>query len=140
VLVLGGGVGSTVPSVPVSTADLVPTVLSALGVGTNGLPGEPLLSLAESAPGDRTVFSQTRGEGADDGVRRFAVRDRGDACFLERDLSDGSIRSEDGDGSRELSTALREYSRDRIGFGDATTDAGETEAVSDRLEALGYKE
>jgi arylsulfatase len=141
-LVLGEGVGSAVPSIPASTADLVPTVLSALGVDTTGLPGDSLLDLAESAPGedDRTVFSQARGEGADDGVRRFAARDREGACFLERDLSDGSILSEDGDGSRELSTALREHSRDRIGFGDATTDAGETEAVSDRLEALGYKE
>jgi arylsulfatase len=141
-LVLGEGVGSAVPSIPASTADLVPTVLSALGVDTTGLPGDSLLELAVSAPteDDRTVFSQARGEGADDGVRRFAARDREGACFLERDLSDGSILSEDGDGSRELSTALREYSRDRIGFGDATTDAGETEAVSDRLEALGYKE
>jgi arylsulfatase len=141
-LVLGDGVESAVPSVPASTADLVPTVLSALGVSATGLPGESLLSLAESAPatGDRTVFSQARGEGADDGVRRFAVRGREGACFLERDLSDGSILTENGDGSRDLLTALREYSRDRVGFGDATTDAGETEAVSDRLEALGYKE
>jgi hypothetical protein len=68
------------------------------------------------------------------------VRDREGAWFLERDLSDGSILSEDGDGSRELLTALREYSRDRVDFGDATADARETEAVSDRLEALGYKE
>jgi arylsulfatase len=141
-LVLGDGVESAVPSVPASTADLVPTVLSALGGSATGLPGESLLSLAESAPavGDRTVFSQARGEGADDGVRRFAVRDREGAWFLERDLSDGSILTENGDGSRDLLTALREYSRDRVGFGDATTDAGETEAVSDRLEALGYKE
>ncbi|MFC6974391.1 sulfatase-like hydrolase/transferase [Halomicroarcula sp. GCM10025709] len=142
-LVLGEAVEAGSPSIPASTADLVPTILDALGFDASGLNGEPFGELVGSVEGwsDRTVFSQARGEGDDDGLRRFAVRDRDGECFLERELSTGEIRSEDtSDGDRDLLTVLREYSRDRIDFGDATADASETEAVSDRLEALGYKE
>jgi arylsulfatase len=142
-LVLGEEVESAVSSIPASTTDLVPTVLTALGIKANDLPGKPLRNLdnlSENKPA-RAVFSQARGEGADEGIRRFAARDRDGVCFLERDLSDGSVLTEDSsDGDRDLLITLREYSRDRVGFGDATADVSETEAVSDRLEALGYKE
>jgi arylsulfatase len=140
---IGGGLPAATPPVAASTADLVPTVLDALGFDAETLPGESMEDLVASPDtfADRTVFSQARGEGDDADRRRFAARNREGACFLERDLTDGTVLSEDGsEGDRSLLSTLREYSRERIGFGDTATDVGETEAVSDRLEALGYKE
>lgn len=139
-LVFGGNVESDTSDIPVSTRDIVPTIQEALNVPGNTLSGKSLISFTGEDT-DRMVFSQARGEDDDRAIRRFAGYNQGGACFIERDLTDGSVCWEDDShGDSELLLKLREYSRNRVGFGTSATDVTETDAVSDRLEALGYKE
>lgn len=64
--------------VPVSTLDVVPTILDIVHERHPGLPGTSLLELIDestSRPTNRQVFSSARGEEGDTNLQRFAVHD-----------------------------------------------------------------
>lgn len=133
-------------SVPTSTLDIVPTVLSAIGEADSSLPGEPLQDIAADpdAYGDRCVFAQTRGDEGDTNgtLRRFRIHDGTDALTVERDIETNKLTVDTGTDSG-LADILFDHSQNRIAnhaqsggnAGDVDTD-GEVER---RLKALGYK-
>ena len=124
-------------STPVSTLDIAATVRGVLGQP----PGPDRVSLLESLDGDRTVFSQARGEGDDSDLRRYAARSSSGSCLCERNRKTDSLQFDDCD-SRSLRDELDAHVRDRIRreTGDAASDAEEVdEEIERRLSALGYK-
>jgi len=139
---------------PVSTLDVVPTVLDAAGVEREGdaaeaLPGESLLAVAGSPErvADRRVFAQARGQEKHDEthLRRFAVRTHEGGGWIERSIESGEVTDgPTGDGDlpevvRRFSEQRRAVSRRDGTSGEATGDDGADEEVERRLEALGYK-
>jgi arylsulfatase len=159
-LLAGGEASSGTVESPVSTLDVVPTILETFGLDTDGLPGVPLQGVAADPESfaDRVVYAQARGEGGNESRRRFVARAVDRRCFLERDAESGDVvtesaRSEDsdptgaGDTSEEsdLTRSLRRHSTRRLSAVDDRSyeQGAEKEvgaAVEDRLEALGYKE
>ena len=131
---------------PVSTLDVVPTILDFVGASHDSLPGIALQDLVDDPDqfSDRSVFSSARGEDQDAHLRRFSVRTLHGQCFLERDIETAEILgSRDADCDPALRKALREYSADRLMATDSSTDESDRETTDDierRLEALGYKE
>jgi arylsulfatase len=131
--------------VPVSTIDVVPTILDFVGLPHDELPGISLFEVAtdRSAFEDRYVYASARGEGDDDHLRRFAGISVDSRCSLVRNRETGGIVTVDtADSSRALESALREHSRGRT-TGEAGSGDGEAESAADldrRLSALGYKE
>jgi arylsulfatase len=145
---------------PVSTLDIVPTLLEAVGVSheDRDLPGRSLRTIAaDGANGtDRTdgrvgadsdrgwyVFGQAHGEGADERLRRFSVRDRSGWSSLAYDLdAERVVEERPRSGGDHLLSVLREHVAERAGRveGSAATDAEPSEEIERRLEALGYRE
>ena len=129
---------------PVSTLDVVPTILDALGVSADdGLPGRSLLDTARDPPADRVVFAQASGEGEDAGRRRFAAMARNDRAFAVHDGNGGPCRvTEASDG--DIAATLSEHVAERTGRARTTDDDRSSEPVDDevarRLSALGYRE
>jgi arylsulfatase len=146
---------------PVSTLDLVPTILEWTGIEYD-LPGEPLLCDGTvSIDGHSGVaFASAQGENEYSDVRRFSVRDDRRKVIIERDLPSNTVRDceafdldsdpteqnpldcdEAQDG--ELLRRLNELSRDRVRVqntqGEAQNTADPSPEIEDRLEALGYK-
>jgi arylsulfatase len=159
-LLLGGSDTSAVDSgvydTPVSTLDAVPTLLDGAGVASDdrdpNLPGRSLRAIAaeeidrngeKGSVGNRRIFGQAHGEGADERLRRFSVRDGTAWCSLEYDL-DGErvVEERPHSGGEELLEVLREHVAERAGRTErsAATDAEPSEEIERRLEALGYRE
>ena len=155
----GPGITSQVDNRSVSALDIVPTVLNTFGHGTNGLPGEGLLSEATTSDSERVVFSSALGEEDDAGLRRFTGWMQEWQYSITRDVKEGSITEESIvspenrtysspeslNGSKK-ETALRiqslllEHSAARIAADDRKENDDETNPVVEkRLEALGYK-
>jgi len=123
-------------SVPVSTLDISETISSLFGIQT-GSEGCNLLDLDD----DRRVFSQARGEGDHEGIRRYALRTTDEHCFCERDSESGSIEFTDCQ-SRSLREELREHVTQRRSkqTRESTADSEvQNEEIDRRLDALGYK-
>jgi len=141
-IVLGPGVSSTTIDVPVSTIDVVPTILDSLGVDDSPeVPGLSLFDVVDdpTAFEDRLVFSQARCTDRPS-IRRFAGRGQGEGAQLERDMATGAVLSETGsDGA--VAPALRNQSARRLTMDapDGTAD-DPPKAIEHRLEALGYLE
>jgi len=146
---------------PVSTLDIVPTILTYANHPSGDLPGSPLIT--ESGLPDRdddsVVYSSATGEDEHQGVRRFAARESRWKAVLEREIATGDILDErifdlqedpeeqiehspsevDADG---LVEEIRAFSASRLNAIDCDAmdvTAEETEEISERLEALGYK-
>ncbi len=145
--------------VPVSTLDIVPTVLEAAGITKTGHPGESLLN-TEQLDNGRLVYSSATGEGPNVDVRRFAAQAKKHGVRFTRNQTTGKISDETsyelpsgtvidenkvllGDSPfAALRAALVQHSDTRIertpqdGNDDVTATSAE---IEDRLEALGYK-
>lgn len=152
------GMDATIEA-PVSTLDVVPTLLEHARVAHDDLPGTPLVTTDRSVPSrEGVVFASAAGENDANGVRRFAARDERWKVLLEREVDNGDVlerRAFDldtdadeqtplspgaSDAVHALSRRLEQYSRDRLDDTDGEQQTVETTAeIDDRLEALGYK-
>lgn len=131
--------------VPASTLDVVPTVLAAIDEEDTTLPGTPIQELATRSPADeeRTVFSAVSTEGDENEVWRFAARSGDGSAFaeVERGQTDGTVERSAG---AAVSEDLREFLQERLSAlegdsGRSKEQSPDTDAVENRLEALGYK-
>ncbi|RLM83753.1 DUF229 domain-containing protein [Halobellus sp. Atlit-38R] len=146
---------------PVSTLDIVPTMLEYAGESGRELPRGPLVDRdGELVQNEEVVFASATGEDEHEGIRRFAARGERWKAVLEREIDSGEIVSEAvydlaGDPtetevlsvedaeSGTLVQQLKDFSASRLDSVDTTTREGNTEEqsteVDERLEALGYK-
>ncbi|MFC5973416.1 sulfatase [Halomarina salina] len=131
-----GTPGRTI-STPVSTIDIVPTILDAIGQKTD----DDRISLLSPLAKNRNVFSQVRGEKDESHLRRYALRSSEGVGFCERDSDADTLRFEECTSASHRAD-LEAYIENRVGADDNDTSV-ESEEVDDeierRLEALGYK-
>ena len=134
---------------PVSTLDIVPTILDTFDICYSGLDGTSLWKIVSDPDeyADRTVYAQARGENEEANLIRFAAYNRVDRCEQLRDIESGEPAGLDvGDADRALIEDLERHSSVRMSHLDSTgSSSTENEedvddAVESRLEALGYKE
>ncbi|WP_089649607.1 sulfatase [Halobacterium hubeiense] len=140
-LVRAPGVEPTTVETPVSTLDIVATLLSKTGVFDGSLPGDNLLEVAANPEAfeDRIVFSSARGEDDDAHVRRFSARSSTGTWYADYDSNlDEATPPNDS----EIPDSLHEHITGQVGGGDLSggndEDAVDDE-IEDRLSALGYK-
>jgi arylsulfatase len=137
----GDDVESEDVEAPVSTLDVVPTVLDALGESRTGYPGESLLDVAANPDehSQRSVFTQVRSE--DDESRQFGVHTVDDSGVLEWDLSAREYEWLREPSTETLRADLEDHSRRRMdGSTDLDADQPDLpEDVEQRLKILGYK-
>jgi arylsulfatase A-like enzyme len=144
---------------PVSTLDVVPTLLKHARTTHEDLPGTPLATPDGHVSGrEGVVFASAAGENENDGLRRFAARDERWKALLEREVSDGDVLEREAfdldtdadeqvplspdvsDEAHALVHRLEQYSRERLNGTTGEQESVETTAeIDDRLEALGYK-
>jgi hypothetical protein len=139
---------------PVSTIDIVPTVLDSTGESFRELPGKSLLDWG-SCEQDSIVFSSAIGENNEDDINRFAAQTENRGFRFTRNHTTSEITDEaayelpSGEIVEEkektefnaLREALVEYSEVRISRTPRQMEQ-ESENNADieaRLEALGYK-
>lgn len=153
-LVVGSNIGSATRSDPVSTVDVLPTLLDAVGHDRVDLPGRSLLRPSDL--GD-PVFSSATAQDEHEGLRRFAAWDGPRGYLLTREIDGGDVTAESalsvptGESvaldtldteERERFDRLRKellsHSRGQLRSVDKTDDDVDRQ-VEDRLEALGYK-
>lgn len=125
---------------PVSTLDIVPTVLRAQRRHTDDLPGVPLQAISTRDTDDRVVFS----EASDDqhpNVRRYAAWSAADSCICKWDEKDDTIDITYG-GNQTLRKKLEDHIKatdTRDGLVQRADTEG-SEEIERRLRELGYKE
>lgn len=132
---------------PVSTLDIVPTVLDAVRMKRGEYPGRPLSETLDDPGGgmDRLVFSQVSGEGEEAAVKRFAARNATVSHTIETDVDSGEIRREHGatEADKRILESLRAHSRERLSARNPHRSpihgAADSE-IEERLHALGYRE
>lgn len=154
----GEDCGETV-SEPVSTLDVVPTILEYIHESRDGLPGTPLVDPTEIEERREAgiVFATATGEDEHEGVRRFAGRTETRKIVIERAIEDGNIYNERGfdlesdpeeqkpvrefdNDFLELRQQVRSFSTDRLGSADDEAQPHDANPkVENRLKALGYK-
>lgn len=160
---LPGSQNQTV-KIPVSTIDIVPTILESAQVGVSSLPGNPLqerLHRGESSSVDELsnyIISSATTEGNDEESRRFAIRTENTKVTFER-ISDCEVTGRRGydlkkdpdeqepiaisesEQMSRLSSKLEEHSKSQYsGRNDVEDEVEVSTEIEDRLEALGYKE
>jgi arylsulfatase len=157
-VVVGPSTESKTVQTPVSTLDIVPTILEALGNDWDSLAGVTLEDRMLDGAEREYVYSSAREETEDGIVCRYAARSRNWKATLSKDESENEIlnesvrRSEDGarepmdsvsdDSLPEEAEALQETLRDHVDARRLSTGQGERETnqeIEERLEALGYK-
>jgi arylsulfatase len=126
---------------PVSTLDVVPTVLDAIDEDTADYGGRSLLDVAASPDGvrNRRVFSQVRGIDDESHLRRYCVRSMDSRGWVERRIEDGEITTGP---TGELDEVVVAHSAERARLPDPDETNGAVARQSDldrRLKALGYK-
>jgi len=147
---------------PVSSLDLMPSILDSANLASTGLPGKSLLRSSDRSESseENIVFASATGENEHEGTRRFAARGPDVKVQVERDIESGDILDEtayeidlDPDernpqdpteiGAGEVAEKLRGFSESRLRSEDRGSTEDVTRANSDeideRLEALGYK-
>ncbi|AEH38944.1 sulfatase [Halopiger xanaduensis] len=138
-----GGADETTVSTPVSTLSIAPTIQQSVGISSDG---QSLLSTdADDVESDQPVFSQARGEGDHDHVRRYAIRTANGACFCERNQDTGALEFSactDPSLRDELESHIKKrvQQRDDGKTAEADVDGDVDEEIEHRLSALGYKD
>jgi arylsulfatase len=156
----GNSIAETI-EYPVSTLDIVPTILGYAGLSSEGLPGSPLVTqdgLPEPEE-NPVVYASATGEDQYEGIRRFAAREPRWKAVVERKIDSGEIQTErvfdlhdDPHEQNILSPSevdtggviedLRALSISRLSDVDDESDQiteEQNNEINDRLEALGYK-
>jgi len=129
---------------PASTLDVVPTILSAARISTEGLPGQDLREMATPADqfSDRTVISQARGENGNRHVRRFSARQQSATVYAEYDVNTEimnlSNNAENESLAEDLQAHIVDHTQSEIDIAGEVDDEVDKE-IEDRLSALGYK-
>jgi arylsulfatase len=143
---------------PVSTIDILPTILDLIDQKGVDLPGTSLLP-AEDLEFDRSVFSTAQGEEEEPKVYRFAIFGKQRGMRLTRRCNDGAIidttairlpsgsdveiESLDDSERPEYKTYLQklEHHSDRYTLTESSAEIeyGPDAQLEERLEALGYK-
>jgi arylsulfatase len=158
---LPGGSGGETVTTPVSTLDIVPTVLEYTGVSDTELPRGPLLEADdELAHNNGVVFASATGENEHEGIRCFAARGERWKGVLEREMESKEIITEgvydlaDDPGetkmmaptearSEDLMQQLKDFSSSRLESIEHNTqednELKNDPDLEDQLEALGYK-
>ncbi|PSP75013.1 arylsulfatase [Halobacteriales archaeon QS_3_64_16] len=138
---LPGTAGAARIDTPVSTLDIVPTILDFVGGDASALPGTSLLNLlAESEPGSGSaseshpgvVYSSARLEdenGNDRDVVRFAARDERSKHVLDRHIDTGKVTNEQ---SFDLTVDRLEREPIEVGL-ESTPTEGRFEELRSRL-------
>lgn len=141
-VVRGPGIPSVDVDVPVSTLDVMPTVLTAADLSVDSLSGVPLQQVwaDPSAYVDRTVFSQVLGEDEEASSCRFIANGTDGRAVLEADVSTGEL-SQGEVTDQSLVSTLESYAAERLeGLTVRESDEGVDNAeIKERLEALGYR-
>lgn len=123
---------------PVSTLDIVPTILNKFGQDVEDFPGEPLLNRVTGEK-DGVVFSQVRGEDNLRDRRLFSVTDGSDRYTINTKMDSDHPPSSSDDS--HLARKLVRYCQT---VGEANEPIEEREdipkEVQDRIQALGYLE
>jgi len=161
-ILLGDSIPAERIETSVSTLDIVPTALQALGADADHqLPGQSLLPLAaaDNEEMQRSVISSAQGEDEAASIRRFAIQDGRFKYLLEHNAETGTVSGRqafdcDGDPQEqellshqrlpeqlvELQSELEAHSESMDP--DIDTSEDDTDAnceVEQRLENLGYK-
>jgi arylsulfatase len=130
---------------PVSTLDVAATVQSVC-TGNESTPRASVaadtVSLLDSPPADRTVFSQARGEGEHGHLRRYAARTATESAFCVRNRESGEV-DVTASTDQSVRSVLESHVEERVGVesGESAKDDDDVdEEIERRLEALGYKE
>jgi arylsulfatase len=143
---------------PVSTIDILPTILDWIPLKDVDLPGMSLLPADDLEP-DRSVFSSARGEEGKPIVHRFAVFGEQYGIRLTRQVDTGAMSDTkairlpsgsdvevaylDDSEQEEYQALLRKLEHHSERYSQIESSAeieGETDAgIEQRLEALGYK-
>ncbi|TKX85371.1 arylsulfatase, partial [Halorubrum sp. SS5] len=152
--------GSETVTTPVSTLDIVPTIMEYVGETETELPRGPLVNRdGELVHDGGVVFASATGEDEHEGIRRFAARGERWKVVLAREIDSGKIVSEgiydlaedptetealsmEKDGSRRVIQQLKDFSVSRLDSVETKIREENTEQsaqVDERLEALGYK-
>lgn len=156
----GEGRNNTV-MMPVSTLDIVPTMLEYAGESGTELLRDPLVDDdGELVQNEEVVFASATGENEYEGIRRFAARGERWKAVLEREIESGEIVSEavydlaedptetdvlsvENAGYITFAQQLKDFSVSRLDSVEPTTREENTveqsAEINERLEALGYK-
>ena len=147
---------------PVSSLDLVPSILDSADIAPDGLPGKSLLREPDrdESTEDTIVYASATGENEDDAIRRFTARKAQNKVIIERNIESGAIEKEvayeiyhnqneldpcdPADiGAANLASQLRSFSESRLhSVTGKSVDDGvkpNSNEINERLEALGYK-
>jgi arylsulfatase len=135
VLADGLGTDGHVSEVPVIGLDVVPTLLTAAGEGSNGFAGRPFQDLlADGSAENRCVVLEARGEDEHSDLRRYRALDSEETLSFERELTGTAVP----EGEDSVSECLRAHLTSEKQVTGTDSD-GDEAVVSDRLETLGYK-
>lgn len=148
---------SQVLNFPVSTLDIVVTIIEEVGMDGSHLPGKNIFHAQEKEMTNRIVYSSVRGENEDSHIHRFCAQTNKYKYTIEKNISTGEVTKENAldlqdkrsiksvsEGGEELIDIKKSL---ETHISNMNTSIGEPsdndeEAVSeiqDRLEALGYK-
>ncbi|NLV08385.1 sulfatase-like hydrolase/transferase [Halomicrobium mukohataei] len=129
---------------PVSTLDIVPTILQAAKeTGSEGFPGMSLQNITTNSESmtDRVVFSQTRGEDDESELIRYSARTADDMASLVWDTTDDTFEIRDETSDSTLREALHSHASERNKTTARSAEPDELSSdVKERLEVLGYRE
>lgn len=96
-------------------------------------------SVSEYVSSERTVFSQARGEGDNNNLRRYAARRNGEVCFCQCGEGDVVFTKCSSD---QLRNELENHIDERSQVSDVQNQESDSDIsaeVDQRLDALGYK-
>lgn len=134
--------GPDTVNVPVSTLDIIPSINKIVRNDSEHFDGIPLQDICRDTTmyAERVIFSQCRGEGDDENIRRFAARNSVSESFLSRNIETGKIICQEGT-NEKLNEKLKVFSRTKLkNTSDEVKDRMDiNEDIDKRLQALGYK-
>ncbi len=141
-IIVGPGFeASKIVSIPVSTLDIVPTILQSCQIDSEDFPGTALQKITQDKIEKRYIFCQVSGEDNKGDLRKYAVWGNRSNCFCDYDLTRGEIEFNNCSKS-ELRRELKKHVEQRTSE-EAGGIVGEGDGVDDeierRLTELGYR-
>lgn len=126
---------------PTSTLDIAPTIYDVVGLNHKEFPGESLFDIVTTpdAYSDRVVFASATGEKTESHLRRVSARTKNGAATLVCGPDQEVINTK---GEQELVAELKDFNSNRTQYKKRSADEDPIESaqISERLQALGYRE